>query len=82
MRPETRWAISIAVGVLSMIGMLILVALVSLALEPPTWVQILLGIGLVLGGVLMTFLVATALSSHDQAPEKSGPRSVKRATSD
>jgi hypothetical protein len=65
-----------------MIGMLILVALVSLALEPPTWVQILLGIGLVLGGVLMTVLVAAALSSHENVTEKSGPRRVERATSD
>lgn len=81
MRPETRWAVSIAVGVLSMVGMLILVVLVALALEPPTWVQILLGVALVAGGLLMTFLVSSALSSEDDKESKR-PRSVTSPTSD
>ncbi|MFN2593830.1 MAG: hypothetical protein ABR579_02945 [Actinomycetota bacterium] len=81
MRAETRWAISIAVGVLSLVGMLILVVLVSLALEPPTWVQILLGIGLVAGSLFMTFLVSTALSRDERTEQRASLR-VERSTSD
>ena len=60
--PEVvRWGVGCLVAAVSTVGVLILVLLVALALAPPTWVQVLLGIALALGGAAFAWLVATAL---------------------
>ncbi|MDQ3877372.1 MAG: hypothetical protein M3290_03360 [Actinomycetota bacterium] len=66
MRNETRWLISILVGLAAMIGMLILVFLVAVALEPPTWLQILLGVAIVAGGIGLTSVVWLALADRQE----------------
>lgn len=76
-----RWTVSLLVGLASMVGLLILVVLVSLALEPPTWLQVVLGVALVVGGGAMGWVVYLALGSTDSR-ESSGPRSVDREVSD
>jgi len=66
--PEVRWTVGCLVGSLATVGSLILVALVAIALEPPTWVQVVLGAGLALGGALLAWLVAEALGRHQRRP--------------
>ena len=49
-----------AVGAAATIGIAILVFLVALALQPPAWLQIVIGVGLALGAAVFTWLVASA----------------------
>jgi predicted benzoate:H+ symporter BenE len=56
-----RWTLGCLVGAAALVGTLILVLLVTLALQPPAWVQVLAGIALVAGGALLAWLVASAL---------------------
>ena len=56
----TSWLVGCAVGAAATTGIVILVFLVALALQPPTWVQILLGGSLALGGAFFAWLVASA----------------------
>ena len=44
-----------------MTGSVILVGILVFALNPPGWVQVVLGIGLILVGAAIAWLVATAL---------------------
>ena len=60
-RPEVRWTFGCLVAAFATVGLLILFLVVAFALEPPTWIGILLGIGLVAGGALLAWLVASAL---------------------
>ena len=60
-RPEIRWGLGCLLGLTAVAGVLILVFLVAIALQPPAWVQVLLGIGLTIGGAIFAWLVASAL---------------------
>ena len=66
MRPEVRWTIGIVVGLTAMVGLMILVVLVSLALEPPPWIQIVMGVFLVAVACVLAWLVAAALAERDR----------------
>jgi membrane protein implicated in regulation of membrane protease activity len=66
MSPEVRWIIAVVVGLTAMLGLMILVALVSFALEPPAWLQIVMGLVLVGVACLLTWLVASALGQRDR----------------
>lgn len=66
---EARWTLGCLVASVALTGLLILVLLVAIAISPPIWVQVLLGIGLALGGALLAWLVAAALKSRAQAEE-------------
>ena len=61
LRPEVRWGLGCLVGALALGGVLILVLLIAVALRPPVWLQIVLGIALVAGATLLAWLVAVAL---------------------
>jgi hypothetical protein len=61
---EVRWTVGCLLATLSTIGVLILVALVAIALEPPTWVQVLLGASLAVGGAVFAWLIASALGQR------------------
>ena len=62
--PEMRWTVGCLVGALSTVGILILVALVAIALSPPTWVQVVLGAALACGGAVFAWLIASALGER------------------
>jgi len=55
-----RWAVALGIGGAATIGIVILVFLVALVLQPPTWVQVVLGIVLAIGAAIFTWLVAKA----------------------
>jgi phosphate/sulfate permease len=61
MRSEIRWTLGCLVSAAALVGALIIVLLVTLALQPPEWVQVLVGIALVGGGAVLAWLVASAL---------------------
>ena len=55
-----QWGVGCLVGAVALIGVVLLSALLAFALQPPTWVQIVVGVALALGGAVLTWLVATA----------------------
>ena len=63
-----QWGVGCLVGGAALVGVVLLSALIAFAVQPPAWVQIVIGVVLALGGVLLTWLVATAWgrSSKDQ----------------
>ncbi|HEX2240600.1 MAG TPA: hypothetical protein VHJ82_05615 [Actinomycetota bacterium] len=63
---EARWTLGCLVASVALTGLLILVLLVAIAISPPVWIQVLLGVGLALGGALLAWLVATALKARGQ----------------
>jgi hypothetical protein len=82
MRPEVSWTLGCLVGAAALVGALILVLLVTLALQPPEWAQVVVGIGLVAGGAVLTWLVASALGrsrSRDRSGQRDGgPSSFRK----
>jgi threonine/homoserine/homoserine lactone efflux protein len=62
-RPEVRWGVGCLVAGAALVGVVILVLLVAIALSPPTWVQVVLGVLLAAGGAALAWLVASALRS-------------------
>lgn len=65
-----RWFVALAVGGAATIGVVILVFLVSLALQPPPWVQVVLGVVLAVGAAIFTWLVAKAWPSRESSRER------------
>ena len=67
-----QWGIGCLVGGAALTGGAILVVLVSIAAEPPAWLQILLGLALVGGAICLSWLFTMALRrSHDNAARRS-----------
>jgi hypothetical protein len=60
-RPEVRWGVGCLVAVAAMVGVLALVVLVALVLQPPAWVQVVMGVGMAAGAVMLAWVVAAAL---------------------
>jgi threonine/homoserine/homoserine lactone efflux protein len=82
MKPEVSWTLGCLVGAAALVGVLILVLLVTLALQPPEWAQVVVGIGLVAGGAVLAWLVASALGrsrSRDRTRKRDeGPSSFRK----
>ena len=81
MSPEVRWGVGCLVGAAAITGMLILLMYIAFTFEPPLWVQLILAVGLTIGGGLLTWIVVTALGeskarSHD--PDELEERVVER----
>ena len=57
-----RWTVGCLVAAAATVGVVILVFLVSVALQPPVWLQVALGVTLAAGGAVLAWLVAAALS--------------------
>ena len=66
MSPEARWGLGCLVGATALAGVLILVIAVQILLtlewNPPTWVQVTLGVVMAVGGSLFAWLLASALA--------------------
>jgi hypothetical protein len=70
---EARWGFGCLVAAAALVGSLALVFVIAFALGPPEWVLVLLGIGLVLEGALLAWLVASALG-RTRGSSRRGPR--------
>jgi uncharacterized membrane protein len=79
-RPEVRFGVGCLVALAAIAGSLILVFLVAFALQPPAWVQVLLGVALIGGGAVLGLLVAKALGGPEADP--AGPRKLPQDGSD
>ena len=69
-RPELRWGVGCLVAAAAMVGAVILLMYVAFTFELPVWAQMLLGVGLTLGGALLAWLVFSALT---QSRHKNNP---------
>lgn len=69
-----QWGIGCLVGAAALIGAGILVLLVSIAVEPPAWLQIVLGVALVGGAICFAWLFTMALRrSQDERAQGARP---------
>ena len=75
MRPETRWAVGCLISGTATAGLLILVFELALALQPPTWMQIVIGSALAVGGAILAWTIASALG---RAGDRRSPDGVMR----
>lgn len=66
MSPEVKWGVGCLVGAAAMVGFIILLMYVAFTFDLPVWAQIALGVGLTIGGGLLSWLVVTALSQNRQ----------------
>jgi hypothetical protein len=73
LRPEVRWGVGCLVAAVSMIGVLILVFFIAFVGEFAQWVQILLGIGLALGGAALAWLISSSLAHRSERELKVTP---------
>ena len=78
MSPEARWGVGCLVGAAAITGMLILLMYIAFTFEPPLWVQLLLAVGLTIGGGLLTWIVVTALGESKARSQDSKDRVVER----
>lgn len=70
-----RWGAGCLVAAAALTGLLVLILLVAFALQPPAWVQVVLGVGLVIGGAVLAWLVASALGQSRKGT--GGPRNTR-----
>ena len=67
--PETddvmRWVAAGIVAAAALLGLVVLVAMIFYALQPPGWLQIVLGVARVGGTVFFAWLLASALRKDD-----------------
>jgi hypothetical protein len=73
-RPEVVFGVGCLVALAAIAGSLILVFLVAFALQPPAWVQVLLGLALIGGGAVLGLIVAKSLSRSPRGA--GGPRKL------
>ncbi len=62
-----RWVAAGVVAAAALLGLLVLVAIVAYALQPPGWLQIVLGVAMAAGAAVFAWLLAAALRK-DQSP--------------
>ena len=72
-----RWSVGCLVSAAATLGVVILVFLVSIALQPPVWVQVMLGVALAIGGAILAWLVASALAQAKSSDRPPGVRPLR-----
>jgi high-affinity Fe2+/Pb2+ permease len=77
-----RWGVGCLVAASATVGMLILVFLVAVVLQPPAWVQVVAALALAAGGVTLAWLVVSALAQTraDRAERSQSLRQVPPAS--
>lgn len=66
MPPEVRWGLGCLVGGLALGGTLILVVIVALIVQPPQWLQVVLGVALAIGATSFAWLFSSALRRGEE----------------
>lgn len=69
-----RWVAAGIVAAAALLGLVVLVAMIAYALQPPGWVQTVLGIVMAAGAVFFAWLLATALRKDDAENARSPRR--------
>jgi uncharacterized membrane protein len=69
-RAVVRWVIASALAGIALLGLVIIVGIVTIALQPAGWVQTTVGIVLALGTAGFAWLVAMALCQGDEVPTR------------
>lgn len=69
-----RWGVGCLVGGLALLGVGLLFALLAVYLSPPAWIQVVVALLLVAGGVLLAWLVATAVGESERHRSQAGGR--------
>lgn len=64
-RRLTSWLVAGLLAGVALIGLLAIFMVVVIHFEPPDWVQVVLGVGLVLGACSFAWLLASALTSSE-----------------
>ncbi|HEX2295473.1 MAG TPA: hypothetical protein VHN37_09210 [Actinomycetota bacterium] len=62
-----RWVAAGIVAAAALLGMVVLVALVFYVLQPPGWLQTVMGVVMAVGAVVFAWLLAAALRKDDAA---------------
>ena len=73
MSDEVRWGLGCLIAAAAMTGVVILLMYVAFTFDLPEWAQILLGVGLTLGGGLLTWLIFTATGQSRPRPPTAPP---------
>lgn len=60
-----RWVAAGIVAAAALLGLVVLVAMIAYALQPPGWVQMVLGVVMAAGAVVFAWLLASALRKDD-----------------
>ncbi len=70
-----RWGLGCLIAGIALLGVGLLVALLAFYLKPPAWIQVVVAFFLAAGGVLLAWLVATAVGQREpgESPTR-GPR--------
>lgn len=78
MSDEVRWGLGCLITAAAITGVVILLMYVAFTFDLPEWAQILLGVGLTLGGGLLTWLIFTATGqSRPRPPGPPGEENVE-----
>lgn len=65
-----RWVTAGIVAGAALLGLVVLVTFVVYALQPPGWLQMILGIGMAGGAVVFAWLLASALRKDESEPRR------------
>jgi threonine/homoserine/homoserine lactone efflux protein len=65
-----RWVAAGVVAAAALLGLLVLVAMVVYVLQPPGWLQMVLGIAMTAGACFFAWLLASALRKDDRDPRR------------
>ena len=69
-----RWVAAGIVSAAALLGLVVLVAFVAYWLQPPRWLQIVLGVAMAAGTAVFAWLLATALRKDDASDRSSRRR--------
>jgi hypothetical protein len=71
-----RWVAAGIVATAALLGLVVLVAIIAYALQPPGWLQMVLGVVMAAGAAMFAWLLASALRKDD--PSAGGSQRSRR----
>ncbi|MPZ70047.1 MAG: hypothetical protein GEU71_11030 [Actinobacteria bacterium] len=74
----TKWVLALSIALVALFGVVVLVAVFVAAFEPPSWLAIMLGLGLPLAATAFAWLLASALIGSRSVKEHTPPSGVTR----
>lgn len=66
-----RWLAAGVVATAALLGLVVLVAIIAYALQPPGWLQMVLGVLMAAGAAVFAWLLASALRKDDTSQSSS-----------